>query len=73
MLKLLWSSTASCDRGGQQHLARRDEDARKFGHALGNHHLDSPSRGRLAPVMMQQTKGLGACRKNQGRTPAKTD
>jgi hypothetical protein len=24
-------------------------------------------------VMMQQTKGLGACRKNQGRTPAKTD
>jgi hypothetical protein len=25
------------------------------------------------PVMMQQTKGLGACRKNPGRTPAKTE
>ena len=35
----------------------------EFGHALGKHHLDCRVR-RLAPVMMQQTKRLGACRKN---------
>jgi Protein of unknown function (DUF3152) len=64
--ELLWSSKPPCDRGGQQRHARRDEDAHEFGHALGKHHVDCPGSGRLAPVMMRQTKASAPA----GRTPA---
>jgi hypothetical protein len=36
----------------------------EFGHYIGYGHVGCPKRGRPAPVMMQQTKGLGGCRKN---------
>ena len=36
----------------------------EFGHYIGYGHVDCPGRGQLAPIMLQQTKGLDGCRKN---------
>jgi Protein of unknown function (DUF3152) len=36
----------------------------EVGHGLGQRHQDCPRAGALAPVMMQQTKGVGSCLAN---------
>ena len=40
------------------------------GHWLGKGHAGCPGKGRLAPVMMQQSKGTHGCRFNPWPTPA---
>jgi hypothetical protein len=41
----------------------------EVGHRLGRGHVGCPGKGKRAPVMMQQTKGVGSCRANAWPAP----
>lgn len=41
----------------------------EFGHTQGHGHVDCPGAGALAPVMMQQTLGIGECHPNPWPAP----
>ena len=43
----------------------------EFGHYLGYGHVGCPGKGRKAPVMMQQTKGLKGCVANSWPAPGR--
>jgi hypothetical protein len=63
-MRWLGASASWWDHGGTLRGYRHMVVNHETGHWLGHGHRGCPARGALAPVMQQQSKGLGGCRHN---------
>jgi len=64
-----WRFATSSYRGERRHLYRQMVVNHEVGHALGFGHATCRRAGWRAPVMQQQSKGLGDCRANPWPLP----
>jgi hypothetical protein len=64
MINLMRWTSGTPDYQGDMEAYRHMVINHEVGHFLGHGHSTCPGRGKVAPVMMQQTKGLGGCLAN---------
>lgn len=68
VLNLMRWNTGAEDFGADMDAYRRYLVNHEVGHFLGKGHRSCPGPGQIAPVMMQQTKGVGECLPNEWPT-----
>jgi len=67
--KTMWLNAERWYHGASKSKLKLDDYrqymvSHEIGHILGYDHVDCPGPGSPAPIMMQQTKGIGQCKPN---------